>query len=271
MITNQIFERKSLISVTTSNLLRIMPNKTLDHLIILIDPLIPLDSFLIQILTQVCRTQATVVFPKINDIFSRIMPCFSSIKLENTKLEYCGLITALSDTLILSLENQKTINLENVSQMMTTLFDIIYSQWLASSKEAKTRAACLNSLGYLSHFLSNDKIKGLIEPLTQIYISAFKKEQKLDFLKILEGFNTLLEKLFMVDKSLLETLVKSLVVSMHGLFMSPIFSSNIKFDPVILKYKNELLRAIHLLGKFNADVVFDHFLGRLTVKKFKFI
>ena len=237
----------------------------MDNLIILIDPLIPLDSFLIQILIQVCNAQALAIFPKINDIFSRIMPCFSSIKSETSKIEYCGLITALSDTLILSFENQKTCNLENISQIMTTLFDIIYTQWLNSSKDAKTRASCLNTLGYLAHFLHNDKIKGLIEPLTQSYIVAFKKEPKLDFLKILEGFNKLLEKLYIVDKSMLETLVKSLVVSMHGLFMSTFFSSNIKFDPVILKYKNELLRAVHLLGKFNTDVIFDHFLGRLTV------
>lgn len=105
----------------------------------------------------------------------------------------------------------------------------------------------------------------MIETFTQSYIQSFKKEQKIDFLKILEGFNKLLEKLFIMDKYCLETLVKSLVVSMHSLFMSPMFSSNIKFDPVILKYKNELLRAVHLLGKFNADVIFDHFLGRLTV------
>ncbi len=241
-ITNQLFERKSLLSLTTTNLLRLFPIKTMDNLIILIDPIIPLDSFLIQILIQVCYAQALAIFPKINDIFSRIMPCFSSIKSENSKIEYCGLITALSDTLILSFENQKICNLENISQIMTTLFDIIYTQWF-----------------------HNDKIKGLIEPLTQSYIMAFKKEPKLDFLKILEGFNKLLEKIYNVDQLLLETLVKSLVVSMHGLFMSTFFSSNIKFDPVILKYKNELLRAVHLLGKFNTDVIFDHFLGRLTV------
>jgi len=194
------------------------------------------------------------------------MPCFASIKSENAKIEYCGLITAFCDTLILSLENQKACNFENISQIMTTLFDIIYSQWWPLSKEAKTKACCLNTLGFLAHFLSDGKIKGMLETLTQSYIQAFKREQKMDFLKILEGFNKLLEKLFVVDKYSLETLVKSLVVSMHGLFMSPMFSSNIKFDPVILKYKNELLRSIQLLGKFNTDVIFDHFLGRLTVK-----
>lgn len=199
------------------------------------------------------------------------MPCFSSIKSEGTKIEYCGLITALCDTLILSLENQKACNLENVSQTMTTLFDIIYNQWFPIAKEPKTRACCLNTLGFLANFLSDGKIKGMVETLTQSYIQAFKKETKNDFLKILEGFNKLLEKLYSVDKYSLETLVKSLVVSMHGLFMSPMFSSNIKFDPVILKYKNELLRAIHLLGKFNTDVIFDHFLGRLTVSHFLLI
>lgn len=257
--------------MATTNLLRLLPYKTIDSIIILIDPLSPLDTFLIQILIQVCKTQTLNIIPKITDIFSKIMPCFSSIKSENSKIEYCGLITALSDTLILSLENQNSYNFENISQIMTTLFDIVHSQWWNTSKEAKTRAYCLNTLGFLCHFLSNEKIKSLIETLTQSYIISFKKESKSDLVKILEGFNKFLEKLFMVDKQLLETLVKSLVVSMHGLFMSPMFSSNIKFDPIVLKYKNELLTAIHLLGKFNSDVVFDHFLGRLTVIIIKII
>ena len=264
-VSNQLFERRSLLNTTTTNLLKLIPTKTLDSLISLIDPLTPLDPFLIQIINQVCTTQASAIFPKINDILSRVMPCFASIKSESSKVEYCALITALCDTLILSLENQKACNLENISQIMTTLFDIIYSQWYPLAKEAKTRACCLNTLGFLANFLSDGKIKGMVETLTQSYIQAFKKETRNDFLKILEGFNKLLEKLYSVDKYSLETLVKSLVVSMHGLFMSPMFSSNIKFDPVILKYKNELLRAIHLLGKFNTDVIFDHFLGRLTV------
>lgn len=245
-----------------------IPNKTIDNIIILIDPLIPLDPFLIQILVQISNSQALMIFTKINDIVSRIMPTLALIKQESLRVEYCTLITALCDTLILSLENQKSFNFENVSQLMTTFFEVIYNQWWNISKESKTKAACLNAMGYLSHFLSNEKIKNLIEPLTQSYISTFKKDSKSDLMKILEGFNTLLEKLFMVDKYLLETLVKSLVVSMHSLFISPIFSSNFKFDPVILKYKNELLKSIYLLGKFNADVIFDHFLGRMTVRNF---
>lgn len=105
----------------------------------------------------------------------------------------------------------------------------------------------------------------MIEPFTQLYSLAFKKESKTEFFKITEGFNKFLEKLLLFDKSYLESLIKSLVVSMHSLFMSPIFSSNIKFDPVALKFKNELLRSIQLLAKFNVDSVFDHFLGRLNV------
>ncbi len=105
----------------------------------------------------------------------------------------------------------------------------------------------------------------MIEPFSQLYSASFKKENKSEFFKITEGFNKFLEKLLFLDKSYMESLIKSLVVSMHSLFISPIFSSNIKFDPVALKFKNELLRSIQLLAKFNVDSVFEHFLGRLSV------
>lgn len=193
------------------------------------------------------------------------------------RFEFAGLLTTLSDNLILGIENDQNLNQEQISQVMSSLFDIIQSQWIISKDSKvklkitkiymlnKVRSAALNCLGYLFYFLSEEKIKSLIEPFTQLYSAAFKKENKTEFFKITEGFNKFLEKLLLFDKTYLESLIKSLVVSMHSLFMSPIFSSNIKFDPIALKFKNELLRSIQLLAKFNVDSVFDHFLGRLNV------
>lgn len=47
-----------------------------------------------------------------------------------------------------------------------------------------------------------------------------------------------------MDKTYLDSLTKSILVSIHSLVTNPFMSSNSKFDPHNLKYKNELMITI---------------------------
>jgi hypothetical protein len=52
------------------------------------------------------------------------------------RYDFAGLLTNLSDNLILGIENEQDINQEQISQVMSSLFDIIQSQWMIS-KDSK--------------------------------------------------------------------------------------------------------------------------------------
>ena len=54
------------------------------------------------------------------------------------RFEFAGLLATLSDNLILGIENEQNLNQEQISQVMSSLFDIIHSQWIIS-KDSKVR------------------------------------------------------------------------------------------------------------------------------------
>jgi hypothetical protein len=58
----------------------------------------------------------------------------------------------------------------------------------------------------------------------------------------------MLEKLVGIQK-ILDSLIQSILVSLTNVLLQPYISNNYKFDPQLLKLKNELLITIQLLGK----------------------
>jgi len=58
----------------------------------------------------------------------------------------------------------------------------------------------------------------------------------------------MLEKLVGIPK-ILDSLIQSILVSLTNVLLQPYISNNYKFDPQLLKLKNELLITIQLLGK----------------------
>lgn len=54
------------------------------------------------------------------------------------RFEFAGLLATLSDNLILGIENEQNLNQEQISQVMSSLFDIIHTQWIIS-KDSKVK------------------------------------------------------------------------------------------------------------------------------------
>lgn len=96
-------------------------------------------------------------------------------------------------------------------------------------------------------------------------MGSYKSEPKSEYIEITEGFNKLLEKVDLDNSEFVKPLISSILVSMHPLFVSPIFSPNYSFDPNSLKLKNSLFNTLNLLGKIDTNSVIEYFFEHLEV------
>lgn len=71
-----------------------------------------------------------------------------------------------------------------------------------------------------------------------------------------KGFNYALEKYCKSEKRAMQILVRSIIISLHPFFMTPILSANSEFNSHNLKFKNEITKTIQTLGTaINISVV----------------
>jgi hypothetical protein len=104
-------------------------------------------------------------------------------------------------------------------------------------------------LGLVVELIPNKKASDIQDRIIQLYIEMIKKDNSPEVLKVLEGFNRALERFIILNKSSIGSIVKSILVSLHQLFMKPILSPNSMAAQTQIKLRNEMYKTVQVLGR----------------------
>ncbi|CAD8106683.1 unnamed protein product [Paramecium sonneborni] len=217
---------------------------------------------ILKIIQQIFESQSKEYFRQFSyEILQKILSSLSLVKTDQCRLDYCSLLQSIYKTLNHFEENQIQINQEQVQNVSWLIFDQIIKDWMQTT----TQLQVLSLVGFMSQFISRERLERSLERLTSVYLSVLKQKNN-QLRPLFEGFNKFLERLYQLDRIGYEGIIKSIMVSLYEFYKNPIFSPNYPFDPNVLKYKNDLLTLLQTVSKFNIDNCLDLFIGRINSK-----
>lgn len=139
--------------------------------------------FVINTLANLAKENVFGTVPFLKDIFSRILPMLGLVKSENIRWALATCFGAFSEAILeycANIENAPypDISRDRFSGEIFTAFEIMFSVWLAASKEPKVRLAVVGALGPMALLMSTDKLEEHMQRLLSGITSLYKRHSE---------------------------------------------------------------------------------------------
>ena len=204
--------------------------------------------------------------PRLKDVIARVLPVLSSVKQENMRWVFASGLGHFCEGILNYVANiehaqDKSFGISSFSSDMFPAYEMLFSNWLTSSKESKVRITCIQALGSMCLILTRDQLDVQVPKLIPVILQMYKKEKEL--LPITQGLSMILEAAIKDGNRVLDPLLPSLLQTLHPLAcLVPEYSSG----SVAIKNYNELLRSIQTIAMGFSDTVITFLLERLNSK-----
>jgi len=247
-------------------------------------------KIVIQLLTEMAKVYPLKASLSFNDCVSRTLPILASIQDENMRVIFSKFFAQICESLIISLEscdsgnpsnnssyNSTKVNIDSMSHLFSTAFDLINAQWITGRNFAN-KLQIINSLILMGAIVPENSLRNNLENIINLFSQNLKKENISssvsnsstalisDHIMLCKSFRIFFENTVAKYKERLETCANSMLNAVFPILNNINISPNIKeFDQDFIQLKSELLKISFLLFTNYIDKSFNFFIGKFDV------
>ena len=239
-------------------------NEVLNDLMQMFNPGTVPHKVVIEVLTMIAMQYPLKTAANFQEVTSRTLPILGSIQDENTRVIFVKFFSQICESALIALESRDDsttiFNLDSISHLFATAYDLIYAQWINNIKSLSNKNHIVNSLIMMGCILPENSLRNNLENITSIFMNNLKKENQNDNLLICRSFRMFFEISVSRFKERLEISASSLLTTIFPILTNPNISPNVKdFDENFMQVKSELLKIFFILYTNYFDKTF-HFL-----------
>ena len=229
------------------------------------------NKIVIELLSEIATIYSELAALNYNDVVSRSLPILAGIIDENIRVCFAKFFAHVCEAIIIATESTSESkdkikqNVNSMSHLFATAFDLIYAQWL-NSKVFVNKIHIVSSLIMMGSLLPENSIRNNLENIINIFVNNLKKDNIKEMILICKSFRIFFEITVIRYKERIETTVGSLLVALFPIFSNVNISPNVKdFDQNFMQLKSELLQIALLLFKNYLDKTFSYLVSRFEV------
>jgi hypothetical protein len=221
-------------------------------------------------------TELAVVYPiqatqNYHDVISRTLPILASVSDENLRVVFSKFFSQVTESIIITLESTqdtkdtKNINMDSLSHLFATAFDLIFAQWLIC-KSNTNKLYIVNSLVMMGTLLPENSMRNNLESVVTLFTQNIKKDSLQENIMLCKTFRIFFENVVVRYKERLEITITPLLIAIFPLLTCVNISPNVKdFDPLFMQVKSEILKIFFLFFKNYLDKTFNFLISRFEV------
>jgi len=229
------------------------------------------NKIVIELLAELATVYSEKAALHYNDVVSRSLPVLAGIQDENTRVCFSKFFAQVCEAVVIAIEstsdekNKIKQNVDSMSHLFATAFDLIYAQWL-NSKSFTNKIYVVSSLIMMGTLLPENSIRNNLENITNIFVNNLKKDNIKEMILICKSFRIFFENVVEKYKERIETNVGSLLIALFPIFSNVNISPNVKdFDQNFMQLKSELLKIALLLFNNYLEKTFSYLVSRFEV------
>lgn len=248
-------------------------------------------KIVIELLTEMACVYPLKASLNFNDCVSRTLPILASIQDENMRVIFSKFFAQICESLIISLEscdssssassnssyNSTKVNIDSMSHLFSTAFDLINAQWI-NARNFANKLQIINSLILMGAIVPENSLRNNLENIINLFSQNLRKENisnsapsssaalVSDHIMLCKSFRIFFENTVAKYKERLETCVNNLLNAVFPILNNINISPNIKeFDQDFIQLKSELLKISFLLFTNYVDKSFNFFIAKFDV------
>lgn len=139
--------------------------------------------FVILTMANMAKENVFGVVPFLKDIFSRMLSMLGMAKADNIRWVFAKCIGSFSEAILDYCANLESAPYPDIAKdrfygEIFTAFEIMFTVWLTSSKEARVRLATVEAFGHMAHLMSKEKLEEYIQRLLQGITSLYRRHSE---------------------------------------------------------------------------------------------
>jgi len=285
---NKVLEKKIyIINKILIILSKFFFNEILNDLMQLFVPGSVPHKIVIELLTELANVYPLKASLNFNDCVSRTLPILASIQDENMKVIFSKFFSQICESLIISLEssennnnnsyNNTKLNMDSMSHLFSTAFDLINAQWI-NARNFANKLQIINALILMGAIVPENSLRNNLENIINLFSQNLKKENISlntpnsstalisDHIMLCKSFRIFFENTVIKYKERLETCANNLLNAIFPILINVNISPNIKiFDQDFIQLKSELLKITFCLFSNYIDKSFNFFISKFEV------
>jgi hypothetical protein len=263
---NRQFEKKAIpLTKILVYLSKTYFNEVLADLMVLFVPGSVPHRLIIELMTELAQAYPVNATQSYHDVLSRTLPILASVSDENLRVIFSKFFAQVAESILISLESthdRSNINLDSLSHLFATAFDLIFAQWLVC-KSSTHKLYIVNGLVMMGTLLPENSMRNNLESIVALFTNNLKKDSLAENIILCKTFRIFFEYVVYRYRERLEITVTSLLIAIFPLLTSVNISPNVKdFDPLFMQVKSEILKIFFLFFKNYLDKTFSFMISR---------
>ncbi|XP_065915103.1 maestro heat-like repeat-containing protein family member 1 [Dysidea avara] len=218
--------------------------------------------FVVKTLGTLATSNVEAMVPHLREVIARMLPLLGIAKHDNMQWVFSSTFARICESIIDFYADEQRgdkaeLSNEDYAGEVYSAYDILFNNWLKTSKEARIRLAVAEAIGFAVHLLSQEQLNAQLPSLVHCVLSLYKKHS--DHYYISQCMFMIVEAAIKKECIALNGLMDVILVTLHQYSCVPVDTTN----SISIKNNHELLRCFAVAADGFAHRVISFLLSKL--------